>query len=68
MLDWIVANVDIIFEIIGIIGLICTSVVKIFSGKSWAKWFVKICDYCSFVNTEENKEAIKKYLDKKSKK
>lgn len=67
MIDWLATNVDLIFEIIGIIGLICTGVVKIFSNKPWAKWLVKICDYCSFVNTEENKQAIKKALEKKKK-
>lgn len=71
MIDWIATNIDLIFEIIGIIGVVCSGIVKIFSGKSWAKWLVKICDYCSFINTEEHKEAIKKYTEivaKKSKK
>lgn len=65
MVDWIVENWETIFAIIGIIGTACTAIVKAFSGCKWASWIVKICDWMSVVNTQENKEKIAKYSKKK---
>lgn len=68
MIDWIINNIDLIFEIIGVAVTVGTTIVKVFSGKTWAKWVVKVCDWLSVVNTEQNKEIIKNALAKKTKK
>lgn len=65
MIDWIITNRETIFAVIGIIGTVCTAIVKAFSGCKWASWIVKICDWFSVVNTKENKEKIAKYSKKK---
>ncbi len=49
-----------IFAFIGIVGAICSFIVKVFSGCKWASKIVKICDLMSVVNTAENKEKIEK--------
>lgn len=67
MLGWLANNIDFIFEVIGVAVTVGTAVVQLFSGKKWAGWIVKICNWLSVVNTEENKEIIKKALAKKTK-
>lgn len=64
-MTWLAENWDLIFEVIGIAGTTCTAIVKAFSGCKWASVIVKICDWLSFVNTEENKEKIAKATKKK---
>lgn len=66
MFDFISNNWESIFAVIGIAGTTCTAVVKAFSGCKWAAFIVKICDWLSVVNTEENKAKIAK-ASKKSK-
>lgn len=68
MINWLLTNINTIFQIIGIAGLVCSCIVKIFSNKPWAKWFVKICDYLSVVNTAENQAIITAELEKRAKK
>lgn len=58
MIDFIINNWETIFAIIGIIGTTCSAIVKAFSSCKWASWIVKICDWFSVVNTQENKEKI----------
>lgn len=65
MLNWITTNWEMIFAIIGIIGTSCSAIVKVFSGCKWASWIVKICDWFSVVNTQENKEKIAAAAKKK---
>lgn len=65
MIDFIVNNWESIFAIIGIAGTACTGIVKVFSGCKWASVIVKICDWLSVVNTEENKAKIAKASKKK---
>lgn len=60
MIDFIVNNWETIFAIIGIAGTTCTAIVKAFSGCKWASVIIKICDWLSVVNTEENKAKIAK--------
>ena len=67
MIDFIANNWEIIFAIIGIIGTTCSAIVKAFSGCKWAAWIVKICDWFSVVNTQENKEKIANAASKKKK-
>ena len=67
-MNWLITNIDTIFEIIGIAVTAGTGVVGLFSNKSWAKGLVKVCDFFSVVNTEKNKEIIKDALAKKKKK
>lgn len=64
MIDFIVNYWDTIFAIIGIAGTTCTAIVKAFSGQKWAQTIVNICDKLSVVNTETNKEILKKYAKK----
>lgn len=64
-MTWILENWEMIFAIIGIIGTACSAIVKVFSGCKWAAWIVKICDWFSVVNTQENKEKIANYTAKK---
>ena len=64
-MTWILENWEMIFAIIGIIGTACSAIVKAFSGCKWAAWIVKICDWFSVVNTQENKEKIANYTAKK---
>lgn len=66
-MTWLLNNLDVIFEIIGVAVTVGTSVVKLFSGKKWATWVVKICDWLSVVNTEKNKEIIENALKKNKK-
>lgn len=65
-MTWIINNWDNIFAVIGIAGTTCTAVVKAFSGCKWASKIIKVCDWLSVVNTEENKAKIAK-ASKKSK-
>ena len=65
MLDFISNNWESIFAVIGIAGTACTGIVKAFSGCKWAVFIVKICDWLSVVNTEENKAKIAKASKKK---
>lgn len=64
-MTWILENWEMIFAIIGIIGTACSAIVKVFSGCKWAAWIVRICDWFSVVNTQENKEKIANYTAKK---
>lgn len=64
---WLLNNWETIFAIIGIAGTTCTAIVKTFSGCKWAAAIVKICDWLSVVNTEENKEKIAKATKKGNK-
>lgn len=64
-MTWILENWEMIFAIIGIIGTACSAIVKVFSGCKWAAWIVKVCDWFSVVNTQENKEKIANYTAKK---
>lgn len=66
-MTWLLNNLDLIFEIIGVAVTIGTAVVKLFSGKKWAAWVVKVCDWLSVVNTEKNKELIANALKKTKK-
>lgn len=66
-MTWLLNNIDLIFEIIGIAVTAGTGIVSLFSTKPWAKWIVKVCDWLSVINTEQNKQAIKKALEKKKK-
>ena len=65
MLNWITNNWETIFASIGIIGTACSAIVKAFSGCKWAAWIVRICDWFSVVNTQENKEKIANAANKK---
>ena len=65
MIDWILQHWDTIFAVIGIIGTVCSAIVKAFSRFKWAETIVKICDRMSVFNTAENKEKIAKYNEKK---
>lgn len=67
MLEFIANNWETIFAIIGIIGTACSAIVKAFSGCKWASWIVKICDWMSVVNTQENKDKIASAANKKKK-
>ena len=67
MIELLANNIDLIFEVIGVAVTVGTTVVQLFSGKKWAERIVKICNWLSVVNTEENKEIIKKALEKKKK-
>lgn len=60
MISFFAENWETIFAIIGIAGTTCTAIVKVFSGCKWASVIVKICDWLSVVNTEENKKKIAK--------
>ena len=64
-MTWLAEHWEEIFAVIGIAGTACTSIVKVFSSCKWAGWIVKICDWLSVVNTEENKEKIAKATKKK---
>lgn len=66
-MSWLLNNWETIFAIIGIAGTACTAIVKAFSGCKWAAAIVKICDWLSVVNTEENKEKIAKATKKGTK-
>lgn len=65
MLNWLVTHWETIFAIIGIVGTVCSAIVKMFSRCKWAAWVVKICDWFSVVNTQENKEKIANAITKK---
>lgn len=67
MIDWLATNIDLIFEIIGIVVTASSGLVKLFSKYKWATYLTKICDWFSVVNTEQNKALIKTALKKKSK-
>ena len=64
-MTWLLDNWETIFAVIGIVGTACSGIVKVFSGCKWASWIVKICDWCSVVNTEENKQKIANATKKK---
>lgn len=66
-MTWLLSNWETIFAIIGIVGTACSAIVKAFSGCKWAVTIVKICDWFSVVNTEENKAKIAAASKKKSK-
>lgn len=59
-MSWLANNIDTIFAIIGFSVTVCSSFVEFFSKSSnkWVKIIVKICDWLSIVNTEENKQKI----------
>ncbi len=65
MIDFIVNYWESIFTVIGVAGTVCTGIVKAFSGCKWATVIVKLCDWLSVVNTEENKAKIAKATKKK---
>ena len=64
-MSWLLNNWETIFAVIGVMGTACTGIVKFFSGCKWAATIVKVCDWLSVVNTEENKEKIAKATKKK---
>lgn len=66
-MSWLANNIELIFSIIGVSVTVCSSIVRLFSRYKWASIIVKICDWLSIVNTEENKQKIINAV-KKSKK
>lgn len=65
---WLAENIDLIFEVIGVVVLCASAFVKLFSKYKWAQKISKALDWISVYNTAENQELIKASVKKLSKK